>query len=278
MYVATELVFTELHKTGSTHIGSCLARLVDGKQVGKHNRIPVELWNRFIIGSIRNPWDWYVSLWAYGCAGKGSVYQQVTRRIDIKYLMRQLHAEMGAKRTSPLRVFWQLCHNITKPTHRWRETYRDYSDAKAFRSWLSLILDSRRRFDLGEGYGFSPVSKHSGLLTYRFLKLFSRLGTRLYNDRSLADLKKIPAIWKETQLISYVIRVETLEKDLLAALSKAGVKLTSAQKDEVIGARKKKTNKSKRFPTSYYYDEEAIELVTVKEQFIIQNFSYTPPV
>ncbi len=40
MFVSDKLVFTELHKTGGTHIYSWLSRLIGGEQRGKHNRVP----------------------------------------------------------------------------------------------------------------------------------------------------------------------------------------------------------------------------------------------
>ena len=71
MFVSEKIVFLELHKTGGSHIGHLLSSLLEGEQVGKHNTLKDLYRNRTILGSIRNPWDWYVSLWPMGVVAVG---------------------------------------------------------------------------------------------------------------------------------------------------------------------------------------------------------------
>ena len=75
MFVSEKLLYIELPKTACSQIRDLLKHLVGGQNIGKHNRPSEELVSseRVIIGSIRNPWDWYVSLWAFGCDQKGSL-------------------------------------------------------------------------------------------------------------------------------------------------------------------------------------------------------------
>lgn len=82
MLVSDHLVYLELPKTACSHIRDLLKLLVGGDIVGKHNRLPGHLMqqNKMIVGSIRNPWDWYVSMWAYGCDRKGLLYKRLTSR------------------------------------------------------------------------------------------------------------------------------------------------------------------------------------------------------
>src|SRR5690606_10461451 len=82
MFVSDRIVFLELQKTGCTHIRNLLQELVGGELVGKHNRAGRELCSvdRFFLGSVRDPWEWYISLWAYGCDRKGVVFGTVTKR------------------------------------------------------------------------------------------------------------------------------------------------------------------------------------------------------
>ncbi|MBA2883010.1 hypothetical protein HNR65_003367 [Desulfosalsimonas propionicica] len=277
MFISEKLVFTELHKTGGTHICSWLEKLVGGEKVGKHNRIPPSLWDRFIIGSIRNPWEWYVSLWAYGCGGEGSAYHQTTRRVNLNYLNRQLHGEMGLRRLPPSCWALQLWHDIRKPVVSWRSVYGDPYDAGAFRNWLRLMLNPARRFDMGEGFGFSPVSMGFGLMTYRCLKLFTRLRTALYKDRSLAKPEGIRRALDEERLVCFVIRNECLEKDLLEALALAGCEVSDKDRCALFSARNNKINTSRRFSASHYYDRETVELVANREKVIIENYGYTQP-
>ncbi len=277
MFVADRLVFTELHKTGGTHVCKWLSRLAGGKQIGKHNRVPPELWDRFLIGSVRNPWEWYVSLWAFGCAGKGSVFQQTTHRFDLRYLNRQLHGEMGFRRLPPAVFGRQLLQDFIKPVRTWQACYRDFGDVIAFRNWLKLIFDDKRRFDVGEGFGFSPVAQRHGLMTYRYLKLFTNLGPLLYKDTSLAQQSGVREALESKRLVGFVIRNEHLETDLLHALSLAGYDLSTELKAQFITESKNKTNSSRHLTAEHYYDPVTIELVASRESVIIDTHGYTPP-
>ncbi|MCG3169168.1 MAG: hypothetical protein CALGDGBN_00681 [Pseudomonadales bacterium] len=277
MFVSERVVFVELHKTGGTHIGQWLQRLVGGAQMGKHNRVPPWLRERFIMGSVRNPWDWYVSLWAYGCAGSGSVRSQVTRRASIDYCRNQLPAEMGKQRLRLTEWVSQLIADARKPASTWRASYRSADDPGAFRDWLHLMLDSRRRFDMGEGYGFSPVSCCAGLLTYRYLKLFTSLDQELYRDPELATVTGMRDAMQSRSLVSHIIRNEFLEDDLLAGLNKAGVPVSPEAESDLRRASTMRTNSSRRRDAAYYYDTECVELVAEKESLVIEKHGYSSP-
>ena len=277
MYVAERLVFVELHKTGGTHIGKWLSQLAPGQQVGKHNRVPETLRDRFVVGAVRNPWDWYVSLWAYGCDGRGSVHRQTTTGIDVQYLLRQLGPELGVSGYPVLRMLRQAASDWGKPAASWRATYRDAADPSAFRAWLRLMMDPARRFDVAEGFGFSPVSQWAGLMTYRYLKLFSSLGNDLYADARLRTHRETVERWHRSRVVQFVIRNEFLEDDLLEALTRAGYALSDEQQSAVRAGRTQKTNTSSRRSASYYYDDESIALIREREALIIEEHGYVPP-
>jgi len=82
MYASEQLIYLELQKTRCTHIRNSLNRCLGGTFDGTHNQISEELMksDKLIIGSIRNIWDWYLSLWSYGCDRKGSLHNIVTRK------------------------------------------------------------------------------------------------------------------------------------------------------------------------------------------------------
>jgi hypothetical protein len=277
MFVTDKLVFVELHKTGGTHISAILGDLIGGHQEGKHNRLIAEYKNRFILGSIRNPWDWYVSLWAYGCGQQGSVYAQSSRRYNASYIRRQLPREMGKTWLSPYQLGRQLIAESTKPVGQWRWCYEDHEDPERFRSWLHLMLNGDRCYDIGEGYGFSPVSRNFGLLTYRYFKLFTDLGGALYKDSRLTSLAGLEDVWRQYAHVNCVIRNEKLEEDIVTALTQAEVNLTEDQKQQIFARRNQKINASKRREPSYYYDQATIDLVAQKEQLIVERYSYDAP-
>lgn len=277
MFVSDSLIFTELHKTGGSHILRCLDAVLDGQRVGKHNRIPPELRDRFVIGSIRNPWDWYVSLWSYGCSQRGGVFERTRHRFGFQYYWRQLNKEMGRNWLTPRQYLTQLVFDSRKPMDEWQEVYSDSNNPELFRKWLTLVLSPERRFDLGEGFGFSPVCHHSGLLTYRYLKLFTHLDQRLYNDAALRNKDELSNIYQDTGFVNRFIRNERLEQDLLEALNSAGIPMTDSQKDLIASSKDNKTNTSERRATEFYYDHTTVNLVQDKESLIITNHGYEAP-
>lgn len=277
MFFNDRIVFVELHKTGGTHIGGWLRRLVGGQHLGKHNRVPHDLRNRFIIGSVRSPWEWYVSLWAYGCGGKGSVRTQTSRRVSPSYLWRQLGPEMGMRLPPVTCLAQQFAADLTKPVATWRRLYSDPTSAANFQEWLRLLFDADRRLDMGEGYGFSRVHRWGGLMTYRYMKLFSDLGARLYSDPRMDSPDEGMKLFEEARLVQYVIRNEQLEADLVAALEASGYCLSDAQREQLFAAKSRKTNTSHRLPVSHYYDQRTLDLVASREQLVIRAHDYAPP-
>ena len=277
MFVSNSIVFAELHKTGGSHILRCLRTILDGEVVGKHNVIPSPLRQRFIMGSVRNPWDWYVSLWAYGCEKKGAVYHRTTARFNHDYYRRQRSKNMGKNWLSPSRIGRQVISDCSKPVQAWRDSYANSEDPASFQRWLRLVLDVNRRYDVGDGFGFSPISQSQGLLTFRYFKLFSDLDSQLYVNTDLADPNNLSSIWEQHSITDHIIMNESLENDLIIGLEKAGINLTTQQKDFINNAKKNKTNMSKRKETSFYYDQESINLVKQKERFIIDKHQYCPP-
>src|SRR4051812_35017204 len=71
MFVSDRLIYIQMQKTASTHIARVLAEVVGGEQHQQHIRLRGDRDGRLVVVSVRSPWDWYVSLWAYGCRGGG---------------------------------------------------------------------------------------------------------------------------------------------------------------------------------------------------------------
>ena len=73
MFVNDRIAYLQLQKTASTHIAQLFREYVGGESLSKHSRLRDEHGDRHIVGSIRNPLDWYVSLWAHGCRNRGAL-------------------------------------------------------------------------------------------------------------------------------------------------------------------------------------------------------------
>ena len=72
MIVADRLVFLHLHKSGGTFVNEFLLRFVRGaRRVGYHlprNLVPPACAQLPVLGFVRNPWDYYVSWYAFQAA------------------------------------------------------------------------------------------------------------------------------------------------------------------------------------------------------------------
>jgi len=274
MYVDKDFIFLELQKTGGSHILRLLSQLTDGDTSGKHNRLLLQDKDKFIFGSIRNPWDWYISLWAYGVSGKGAIRRHVTHKNNIDYYYKLLPKSMGKNWISLSELILAGYNDLFKPCDKWLSSYQSTSEPELFRSWLRFMLSSNRRYDIGEGYAFSPISKCAGLMTYRYLRLFT-LGDLVYKDKALSSLEGIKSFDSDYNISNGMIRNEHLEDDLITVLQEAGRLLSQ---EEILSLKNKtKTNASKRKSTDFYYDQETINLVANKEKFIINKYEYMPP-
>lgn len=269
MYLSDSLIYLELHKTGCTHIGRLLSQVLPGKQVGKHNRLPPRLANdpRPVIGSIRNPWDWYISLWGYGCDRKGALYNRVTSTKSWWYDL--ISFPSYALRSIPIQ--------LKKPRQLWRNSYRSVDDPQAFREWLYLLCEYERQRELAEGYDRTPISTFAGLMTFRYLTLFDRNAIDLfYKPESFKSVADLHAFDREHNILSGTIRTEQLEDDFIKVLSQCGVHL-SDERIATIRSSKKTNTSSRKRSVEYYYDRDTLELVKNRDQFIIEKYGYATP-
>ncbi|MBT8232358.1 MAG: hypothetical protein HKO66_03700 [Saprospiraceae bacterium] len=261
------IAYLELQKTGCTHTKAILKKTLDAEAIGMHNtydsigKLPLDAFKtKTKIGNVRNPWDWYVSLWAYGCMGKGGLYKRLTENpnpISVSGL-RNLAGRMvqGEK----------LFNN----TEEWKDLYKDGRDAIRFRQWLKKILLDND-FSLGEGYKESTIGKEVGFLTYRYILLFT------YDaKKALQQLKHYNALAdhdKENNFIDIMIRNESIHDDLIKYADQIGCSKEDLK--NVFKRFKKKRNKSEREGYDYYYDDETEQLVLEKEKFIIDKYGYS---
>ncbi|HET6592802.1 MAG TPA: hypothetical protein VFG48_07790, partial [Xanthomonadales bacterium] len=138
MFISDKVIFLQLDKTASTHIAKLLDQVSPGEFRAKHSRLEHDAGGRCVIGSVRNPWDWYVSLWAYGCAGRGKVRRYLTQpfpRMAFRLLKKNaMHPGAWPKVASKL-----AAHARNDPAN-WRRLYASAEDPALFREWLRLLL------------------------------------------------------------------------------------------------------------------------------------------
>lgn len=270
MFLSNRIVYLELHKTGCTHIGKVLDNILDGKFVGKHNHATPDLFlsNKVFLGSVRDPWEWYTSLWAYGCDGRGGLFRNVTRKwMDIRGL---------DSRKDFYPYFIESLLRQSRNPQAWRDTYTNSNDAEAFRKWIRMVHDKTYMLDIREGYGTSSIGKVAGLMTFRYLKLFC---TKLGEQRNLNRLSTIEQIMdyeNDHCFIDHFIRNEALVADLFRGLEKYGIEIPSDAKTLALSIPKTNTSSRKHGPM-YFYDQETENLVSEREHLIIEKFGYVAP-
>lgn len=269
MFITDDFIFIELHKTGSSHIVKLLSALFEGEQHGKH--IPAGpahfAQEKIFLGSVRNPWDWYLSLWAYGCDRKGSFYESVAGAIP------RIRGHGWSRDVR--QAFRSLLHEPFRKAEAWRDSYSDVNNPEKFRNWLHMVHDRAYWSDYGEGYSFSPVRKNSGIFTHRYINLFCRNSHRIHRQKDVT-VDNLIEFEQQHCYIDFFIHNETLEDDLIGIMQRCGRELTRNKRESI--RKKQKTNTSSRAnDAGYYYDRDTIQLVREREQLIIRKFGYAPP-
>lgn len=256
MFINDRLLYLELHKTGCSHVLKILQSIpgFGGKTIGKHNSIydvPFtqlgDLTTKLKVGNIRNPWDWYVSLWAFGSMKKGGLYEQLTNKRLINKLK------------NPKLFF--------RPSAQWIAVFEDAQNPELFRRWLKMILQTNRK-DIHE---FRRVNDKLsiGLLSTRYLHLYNNDFQK--HGKALQHLEEIVQFDKDHNMLDVILYNETLDADIIALLSQLQVDKHFIQQLNSTT----RTNVSKRNAYKDYYDEETIQLVNNMDKFIIEKHNYS---
>lgn len=269
MFVCDKLIYIQMQKTGCTHIASLLSRLFDGRQIEKHNAATQDqiISNKYFVSSIRNPWEWYLSLWTFGVQGSGGLKQRLTNR-------KLLRSFLSTAR-HPMKKGFAFFHEWSKDVSSWRDVYDRSDNVESFRKWLTLIHNPRNRHALGEGYGDTVITDFCGFMTYRYLYLCCRNVGKLNNPKLISNYPDLAQFEKENCYIDFFIRQESLEDDLCGAVEKIRP-LTKEEKKLIYSAGKSNTSK-RAFLISDYYDSESVESIRRRERLLIDKFDYSPP-
>lgn len=267
MFQSEKLIYIHMPKTAGSHIVKLLMQIMPGKETGKHNAATAAQINsaNFFVSSIRNPWDWYLSLWAYGVQGDGAFANRLTR----KNILHPVRASLRR----PQSTLSYFMAELTKDVAAWRRVYENSSDVDGFRQWLRLITSRSSRICMGEGFSDLSSSQHYGFMTHRFLSLCCRNPSWLTKEKRALLFEELADYATENCYIDLFIRQESLERDLCEAIEHVQP-LTEPQRASIAGAGR--TNSSNRkLCRSKFYDQQSIELVYSSDRLLIDKFSYT---
>ena len=83
-----KFIYLDMYKTGSTYVDSLLRKLIEGKPVRRTRHAPITagrpfFWKRgkYAFATVRNPWDWYVSMWAYSIKQPNVLFFRDVRKV-----------------------------------------------------------------------------------------------------------------------------------------------------------------------------------------------------
>ena len=83
MFLTNSFCYLEMMRSGSTHIHKLLKKYnPEGEQIGHHGPASDKILksDRVFVGSIRNPWSWYLSVWSFGCENGGHLHYRLTHK------------------------------------------------------------------------------------------------------------------------------------------------------------------------------------------------------
>lgn len=261
MFVGERLIYLELQKTGSTHVRELLKKHPElvGRLHGKHNalyevdkQVSGDVSNKIVVGNVRNPWDWYVSLWAYGCMGKGGVHAWTTRTFSWSksFFFPWLYNPVGKT--------VQLFH-----ADEWKAAYADAASPRCFQKWLSMVLSKKYAGDVGEGYARSNFFPETGFMTYRYARLYWNQKIDLQGDRNIFSQDET------SNAVDVFLRTESLHGDLKRLYRQLDLSGSIPQ-----NAAKAARNPSRRRDYRYYYNEACREMVDHRDRLIIEKHDY----
>lgn len=270
MYVSDRVIFLQLHKTACTHVTRVLQAHLGGETKVKHSPLTIDPGSRLVLGSVRNPWDWYVSLWAFGCMGKGSLFSQLTAS-QMKILIRSGRRALEEPQNAWARISMAPLI-LASDTKKWADVYRDANDPESFRKWLKGIFSKEGQVRISDAYSVLPINNFCGLLTYRFVSLFSDQSAWMKESKSISNYEHLSEYFELNCVVQKFIRNETVENELISIINNLNI---DANENLFSSGR---TNSSLHKNIGFYYDEETVELVALKDRFIIEKFSYDRPV
>lgn len=270
MFANDDLIFIQLQKTGCTHIANLIhqrwpgAFSTDGVR-GKHQPLVEATGGKAVLGSIRNPYSWYVSLWAYGCQQKGTLAWDLTAsagrifRTQVKQTLRKRQTLAGAATA--------IGRHASKDPGFWRRVYSDSDNVEHFREWLHAIHAADEGKVMTEGYADWGCRMVAGFYTYRFLYLFTAQDAWQAAFGRQGDYAQLRAFYEANGIVDHFVRTECIDEDLSRAMSAITAETVSFGEDKG-----KKTNYSKHRPTEDYYDAVARALIRDRDRLIFETF------
>jgi hypothetical protein len=234
------LAYLDVEKSGSTYVSQFLRDFLDDDEVvfRKHveveDRLPA---GRLHVISVRDPLDSYLSLYSYGCQGKGGLF--------------------GAMRNAGV-------ENLYDGT------------ADGFDRWLDVVLDPAGAHRLNPGsYGRSGAAPYTGLLSFRVARLSGPRALRWIRRVRSAD--EFVAAYREHHVVDVVLHNETLTQDLVALVGRDDLAWRPGREAALAAlAAQDRLNASSRLDADagFAVPDDAWDRVAARERLLTEVFGY----
>lgn len=246
-------VYLDVYRTGSKHTIKLLKKITEERELRgwRHSSItkgsPFAMpRGKIVFATVRNPWDWYVSLWSY-----------------------------GANKLEAIRRYLEE----VLPQDEVKGLYDTGNPEAAFRKWLRAMHDPdfSSRF-MHEGYPRSRLSPFMGLYTFRFQRVTTRYPHFFLRRWRIRNAGAIRPFHARRKAYDFVLFNERLTEDLIAFVTQHGDRCRFKKNAVEIIRRAdvNRINASLRPLADYrrYYDEESQALVERRDAFFIDEFGY----
>ena len=264
MIIGKNFFISEMPKTGTTFLRNYFAQYKNVELTIHHETINqnkrynlLEFKNR--IGIIRNPYEWYLSLWKWSCKKKrGSpIYSDlVSIRLKLKRLILNK------------RLFGYIFSQIIKDRKKLKILFQDVNSKKNFNEFLNIMLNFKNRQIIGSNYSFVPF-EDLGYMTYVFFSqnVLRKNYNKIYNSS-----------YKFNEVLSYndskiytnvFFKTENLNYNLKKFLTKNNMKIKNFN---ILDDNSTSKVLKKNFKN--FFSTKNILLIEKKEDYLFKKFNY----
>jgi hypothetical protein len=265
MIVTDKFVFIHLHKSGGTFVNEVIQRLFPCSQhIGYHytlRMLPSEYSHLPILGVVRNPWDFYVSYYAFQ---KSLIAQSEAKLATLSSEEVESLANNNIDSRNGIDILFELLSD--NGNLDFTETTTNLLNLSHCGQKFDHILEMMPR-ELGRRTKFSPHQRlgFRGMnLTRDDLATMRDTGIGLYGFLFKHMYGKGEGI--------YFAQRKTLRQDIITFLTSIGIELNEQETEYILNAKPKNSSQRDRYPE--YYTPALKNLVRDRDAFIIDKFNF----
>lgn len=246
-------IYLDVYKSGSAHLKHLLPEITEGEQVRLRRHAPITAarpysWTggKLVFVTVRNPWDWYTSLWSYACERKGAIWRFFSEAL---------------------------------PKDELKMMFDTQNPVVSFEKWLRAVNDKDFmtrviRNNLPE----SGLAGIVGLYTFRFMRVTTPYPTLFLKNWLVPSIDAAIRYERWFHMYREVLRSESLNTDLKAFVAKYRQRCRFKPDAEAIIDRLAAAprNASTRVLPGFrdYYTDSTRQLVADKDRLFLELFDY----